>query len=765
MKKKKEKINVSCKKLKVLNKNVKGITLVALVVTIIVLLILASITISFIVGDRGIFGIGKELQFKSKISAIAEEWQLNIGTYAIDRASEKEVYAGEVLKSIIIDEEMDLEESKVQDIKKLITRVGKTEEKYTIIHEGELYYVSSPLVINNEKQTKWCEDIGIKIWEYNPQSGGIKDTNGDYEYVKGIYMCTPKINTGFVKEKTRYINEKDGNLEPGTWINKKPEDNWYDYKNSKWANLYVESEGLESYYVWIPRYAYKVVENERTDVKFVDINNNYTNGENDKTTKWEELQKQGYIVPEAFYYGDNENYLENTPIPGYWMSKYQLSNWSEDTPLSLNYDTSAGMTSITIQNITVNSSKKDEIVKYTYAVNGNILYESTRPEDKTIKNLAKGNKVINVTALDKNGNIIASKTTMYEVADVNEPDLTEFDKDTTFYVYWDEEGKEHNEIPISKEAPEEWYDYTSSHWANIVTRNNGLETYLVWIPRYQYTLNTNNQKSIVRFIKGTGGATEAGWEVPEAFTWGDNNEVQLKGYWMSKYQISEKTADKLTAELTAGSEQIKVKEITGTAVKTGLKYEYYINGNKVHEGTNASENYSFKGLKPSTTYTINIIARDGVTKDYVAAITKKVTTIEINKPDLTGFNEDRTYYVLYDADGNEVIGDKIKNDGSNSPEGWYDYVESKWANIVVTDGEIKNGKIEGAKSTSYFVWIPRYQYKLDTTNQKTDVKFINGTGGATESGYVVPEAFSWGDSNQVQLKGYWMSKYQLSTVK
>ena len=765
MKKKKEKINVSYKKLKVLNKNVKGITLIALVVTIIVLLILASITISFIVGDRGIFGIGKELQFKSKMSAIAEEWQLNIGTYAIDRASEKEVYAGEVLKSIIIDEEMDLEESKVQDIKKLITRVGKTEEKYTIIHEGELYYVSSPLVINNEKQTKWCEDIGIKIWEYNPQSGGIKDTNGDYEYVKGIYMCTPKINTGFVKEKTRYINEKDGNLEPGTWINKKPEDNWYDYKNSKWANLYVESEGLESYYVWIPRYAYKVVENERTDVKFVDINNNYTNGENDKTTKWEELQKQGYIVPEAFYYGDNENYLENTPIPGYWMSKYQLSNWSEDTPLALNYDTSAGMTSITIQNITVNSSKKDEIVKYTYAVNGNILYESTRPEDKTIKDLAKGNKVINVTALDKNGNIIASKTTMYEVADVNEPDLTEFDKDTTFYVYWDEEGKEHNEIPISKEAPEEWYDYTSSHWANIVTRNNGLETYLVWIPRYQYALNTNNQKSIVRFIKGTGGATESGYIVPEAFSWGDNNEIQLKGYWMSKYQISEKTADKLTAELTAGSEQIKVKEITGTAVKTGLKYEYYINGNKVHEGTNASENYSFKGLKPSTMYTINIIARDGVTKDYVAAITKKVTTIEINKPDLTGFNADRTYYVLYDAAGNEVIGDKIKNDGSNSPEEWYNYADNKWANIVVTDGKVKNGKIEGAKLTSYFVWIPRYQYKLDTMNQRTDVKFINGTGGATESGYVVPEAFSWGDSNQVQLKGYWMSKYQLSTVK
>ncbi len=54
------------------------------------------------------------------------------------------------------------------------------------------------------------------------------------------------------KRKTRYIKEnpeegKD-NLVPGTWINKKPEDDWYDYKTKKWANLYVESSGLESYF-------------------------------------------------------------------------------------------------------------------------------------------------------------------------------------------------------------------------------------------------------------------------------------------------------------------------------------------------------------------------------------------------------------------------------------------------------------------------------------------------------------------------------------
>lgn len=35
------------------------------------------------------------------------------------------------------------------------------------------------------------------------------------------------------------------------------------------------------------------------------------------------------------------------------------------------------------------------------------------------------------------------------------------------------------------------------------------------------------------------GKTTTGYQVPDAFTWGDNGEVQIKGYWMSKYQLNE----------------------------------------------------------------------------------------------------------------------------------------------------------------------------------------------------------------------------------
>ncbi len=33
-------------------------------------------------------------------------------------------------------------------------------------------------------------------------------------------------------------------------------DNWYDYENGKWANIKTSNEGLEAYWVWIPRYEY-----------------------------------------------------------------------------------------------------------------------------------------------------------------------------------------------------------------------------------------------------------------------------------------------------------------------------------------------------------------------------------------------------------------------------------------------------------------------------------------------------------------------------
>ena len=79
-----------------------GITLIALVITIVILLLLAGVTISSL-GDNGLFSRAKEASFKSKMSAYRE--QANIyASWQISETMKTDISwinSGEVLKSAI----------------------------------------------------------------------------------------------------------------------------------------------------------------------------------------------------------------------------------------------------------------------------------------------------------------------------------------------------------------------------------------------------------------------------------------------------------------------------------------------------------------------------------------------------------------------------------------------------------------------------------------------------------------------------------------
>ena len=116
----------------------------------------------------------------------------------------------------------------------------------------------------------------------------------------------------------------------------------------------------------------------------------------------------------------------------------------------------AGKSSIVVSNFKNNVSEK--ATSYTYALNGQIKNTSNTLEDYTFTGLTENESyIVNVTALDVNGAIVGSMTKTLEPTEVNSPNLEGFDPDTTFYVYYDEDGTEHNEIPISQDAPSNWY--------------------------------------------------------------------------------------------------------------------------------------------------------------------------------------------------------------------------------------------------------------------------------------------------------------------
>ena len=75
-----------------------------------------------------------------------------------------------------------------------------------------------------------------------------------------------------------------------------------------------------------------------------------------------------------------------------------------------------------------------------------------------------------------------------------------------------------------------------------------------------------------------------------------------------------------------------------------------------------------------------------------------MTAIKFTKP--TGNTEDT-------KGKEEKVSDSSKND-------WYNYSEKKWANAKTNDG-------------SMWVWIPRYAYKINKSNQTFDVVFLVGT--------------------------------------
>ena len=82
---------------------------------------------------------------------------------------------------------------------------------------------------------------------------------------------------------------------------------------------------------------------------------------------------------------------------------------------------------------------------------------------------------------------------------------------------------------------------------------------------------------------------------------------------------------------------------------------------------------------------------------------------------------------------------------------------SEWANARVT--------IDGVDS--YFVWIPRYEYKIDSDEHTIDVKFIPTTQTTADEGYIIHPAFT-ADVNKggwtSELSGIWVGKYETARV-
>ena len=145
----------------------KGITLIALVITIIVLLILAGVTISMVVGENGILTRAKEAKEVSEKASVIEEIRTEVAAKQIDNLGEGEITLDDVIA--VIENEIDNgKEWSLSDDKEILTTQSGYKINVGDIWDGEI--IKTPAVgdyvqynlYENENQTS-ITHYGITI--------------------------------------------------------------------------------------------------------------------------------------------------------------------------------------------------------------------------------------------------------------------------------------------------------------------------------------------------------------------------------------------------------------------------------------------------------------------------------------------------------------------------------------------------------------------------------------------------------------------------
>lgn len=272
-------------------KSTKGITLISLVVTIIILLILAGVTIATLMGDNGLINKAKDAKIKTEIASIKEEIQTDIlGKQAENNGNISDDSLKEILENygVLSDEE------KLTD-KTLTTTKGSYEIKVSDIFNGTT----------------------------------VKDSPKEPTFT--TVANAPDVS-GFNKSNTYYVSwdltSSPYQINEDTNLNGVAPSNWYDYTEgvNHWANVKTTGGENDCYWVWIPRYAYKVPTRSSTaetiEIKFLKDDTNIPIGETTEITNTTPTPGT-WVVHPAFTNAGNGGFGNLT---GIWVAKYEASS-------------------------------------------------------------------------------------------------------------------------------------------------------------------------------------------------------------------------------------------------------------------------------------------------------------------------------------------------------------------------------------------------------------------------------------------------------
>ena len=151
----------------------KGITVIALIVTIIVMLILAGVVLATLSGDSGPITKAQEATIMSELSRYKEELEL----YKIEKYSENLEFEEETLtagKNVLVYNTQKQEEVGKANIKTIIPDISDTYLEKIEVIKGELL-INTPI----DEEIRVAKNLGIKVNPYDIRDGVLWSSNGN----------------------------------------------------------------------------------------------------------------------------------------------------------------------------------------------------------------------------------------------------------------------------------------------------------------------------------------------------------------------------------------------------------------------------------------------------------------------------------------------------------------------------------------------------------------------------------------------------------
>ena len=317
-------------------------------------------------------GILTQAQNAKKETSIAEEKELIALAYNAVKAQEK----GGTVTADKLDAELQKDGANAEDDAKGI--------KVTFEESGREYIIDENGNITEAGSKEPGEEVTEPQPTPEPEAGGSLATtdNGvieikwlkDDTYNVSETANAPVIKSDLPANTTMKLVKYDGsNWGEGTDYEYKAGSGTADNTSSKWANAEVTIDNVKSYFVWIPRYAYRIIYFDTPENKEAYLTSGNTEGiigysdsrgivdkdgkKVDGVASTTSINVGNYFRVHPAFMNDSSNYSNggwNEELPGIWVGKYESTLVNKENSSTISTSDS------TIGNIIVDSTNNTD---------------------------------------------------------------------------------------------------------------------------------------------------------------------------------------------------------------------------------------------------------------------------------------------------------------------------------------------------------------------------------------------------------------------